>query len=84
MSVKDESFYTKDLKVKMQAFMTDLCGIPFIRENMIFMHFLEFDGNYLSDEDYDPRRTILQHGGSFANTMNNQYRERTSKITNPF
>jgi len=39
--------------------MTDLAGIPFIRENMLFKQFLEFESNYLADEDYDPRRTII-------------------------
>ena len=32
--------------------MQDLLGIPFIRENILFKHFLEFDSNYFSEEEY--------------------------------
>jgi hypothetical protein len=40
--------------------MTDLAGIPFIRENIYFTHFLEFEHNYLADDDTgDHRRTII-------------------------
>jgi hypothetical protein len=52
--------------------MIDLAGIPFIRENLNFKHFLEFESNYLADEDYDPRRTILQGAPHTAGTNSSQ------------
>jgi hypothetical protein len=40
--------------------MNDLVGVPFIRENIVFKRFMEFEGNYLdSAGDQDMRRTIV-------------------------
>ena len=49
--------------------MTDLAGIPFIRENVIFKQFLDFEKNYILDDDYDARRTLLiQPANAFHHT----------------
>ena len=68
--------------------MQDLVGIPFIRENILFKHFLEFDGNYFGEEDnYDPRRTILNpnsQGSSFIANANLTLPPNRSSILNPF
>lgn len=44
--------------------MNDLVSVPFIRENVIFKQFLEFEGNYMDDSNFDKRRTIIQNNNS--------------------
>ena len=66
--------------------MQDLAGIPFIRENLLFKHFLDFEGNYFGEEEnYDPRRTILNPSsqGSFIQNAHTLPPHRSS-ILNPF
>jgi hypothetical protein len=42
--------------------MQDLAGIPFFRENKLFTQFLDFEGNFMGEEEvYDPRRTFLNN-----------------------
>jgi hypothetical protein len=47
--------------------MENLAGIPFIGDNFLFKHFLEFEGNYKPEEEvYDHRRmTGLHYNNSF-------------------
>ena len=63
--------------------MEDLAGIPFIRENILFKNFLEFDSHYKPEEELlDYRRAGLHYNNSFiqnAHTMPSR-----SSFLNPF
>ncbi|TNV74847.1 hypothetical protein FGO68_gene12894 [Halteria grandinella] len=81
-----KEFYYSELKQILQKLINDLVSVPFIRENVIFKQFLEFEGNYMDDSNFDKRRTIIQNnysGGSilYGNITSQAGRQ---SVLNPF
>lgn len=65
--------------------MDDLVCIPFVRENITFKQFLEFEANYQEDSNFDMRRTIIQQKSSGSILVNNLTSQGgRQSVINPF